>query len=93
MVLKLLRNAGIGFTSSVVSDTISNSIRVIKTTKQTATTAITYQEAFRLVVDKDGLGGLFGRGLTTRLAANGMQGMMFTVLWKLLEDEYKKRFG
>lgn len=28
---KLVRNAGIGFTSSVVSDTISNSIRVLKT--------------------------------------------------------------
>jgi hypothetical protein len=32
---KLLRAAVIGFTASAVSDTCSNSIRVIKTTKQT----------------------------------------------------------
>lgn len=30
---KFLRRAGIGFTASVVSDSISNSLRVIKTTK------------------------------------------------------------
>ena len=31
---KLIRNAGIGFTASIASDTISNSVRVIKTSKQ-----------------------------------------------------------
>ncbi len=35
---KLARNAFIGFTSSVVSDVSSNSLRVIKTTKQTSAT-------------------------------------------------------
>ena len=30
---KFLRNAGIGFAASIVSDTLSNSLRVIKTTK------------------------------------------------------------
>ena len=39
---KLARNALIGFCSSVVSDTISNSLRVIKTTRQTYTTPIRY---------------------------------------------------
>ncbi len=38
---KLLRNAGIGFCSSAVSDTVSNSIRVVKTTKQTAAEHLT----------------------------------------------------
>jgi len=32
---KLLRNAGIGFTCSIISDTISNFMRVIKTSRQT----------------------------------------------------------
>ena len=32
---KLARNASIGFSASVVSDTVSNSIRVLKTSKQT----------------------------------------------------------
>jgi hypothetical protein len=30
---KFLRRAGIGFTASIVSDSISNSLRVVKTTK------------------------------------------------------------
>ena len=37
----LARNAVIGFCSSAVSDTCSNSVRVIKTTTQTSTTPIT----------------------------------------------------
>lgn len=32
---KMLRNAAIGIASSCVSDTVSNSLRVIKTVKQT----------------------------------------------------------
>eukprot|EP00456_Euglypha_rotunda_P074344 TRINITY_DN68025_c0_g1_i1.p1 TRINITY_DN68025_c0_g1~~TRINITY_DN68025_c0_g1_i1.p1 ORF type:complete len:130 (-),score=7.72 TRINITY_DN68025_c0_g1_i1:70-459(-) len=41
LTYKLLRNAAIGFCSSVVSDTTSNSLRVIKTTKQTSAESIT----------------------------------------------------
>jgi len=85
---KLLRNAGIGFTSSIVSDTISNSLRVIKTTKQSHHESISYVQAVRTVVDKDGWIGLFGRGLKTRLITNGTQGMMFTVAWKYLEEAF-----
>ena len=29
--------------------------------------------------------GLFGRGLTTKLISNGIQGAMFRVLWKTIE--------
>lgn len=45
---KLLRAAVIGFTASAVSDTCSNSIRVIKTTKQTHTEPITYPKALQV---------------------------------------------
>jgi len=83
---RLVRNALIGFCSSAVSDTCSNSIRVIKTTKQAATNPMTYGQALRSVVEKDGYAGLFGRGLGTKLISNGLQGMMFTVLWKMGED-------
>jgi hypothetical protein len=41
---KYIRNASIGFTASVISDTISNSLRVIKTTKQTSVNPVTYQQ-------------------------------------------------
>lgn len=41
--MALLRSAGIGFMCTLVSDTISNSIRVIKTVKQTHHVPITYK--------------------------------------------------
>lgn len=53
--------------SSVVSDVTSNSIRVVKTTKQSAQTALTYKEAVQMIVEKDGMYGLFFRGLNTRI--------------------------
>jgi len=88
---KLGRNAFIGFVSSAISDTVSNSLRVIKTTKQTYERAISYRQAVRSVVEKDGIQGLFGRGLKTRIVANGLQGMLFTVIWKGLEDTWNAR--
>eukprot|EP00466_Bigelowiella_natans_P014754 jgi/Bigna1/46341/estExt_Genewise1.C_30320 len=87
MVKKLGRNASIGFAASICSDCCSNSIRVIKTVKQTSTVPITYTAAAKQVIDKDGVMGLLGRGLKTRIMANGMQGIMFKVLWKLFEDK------
>ena len=63
---KLGRNALIGFLSSVVSDSVSNSLRVIKTTRQTFPETISYVDTVRHVVAKDGLLGLLGRGLKTR---------------------------
>ena len=42
----LLRSAFIGFCCTMVSDTISNSIRVMKTMKQTSEEKITYKHAF-----------------------------------------------
>eukprot|EP00126_Sphaerothecum_destruens_P010643 Sdes_comp20786_c0_seq4m16927 len=83
---KLCRNAFIGFCASVVSDTASNSIRVIKTYRQTSTEVVSYLMAVKNVVKADGVVGLFGRGLKTRILANGMQGMAFAVLWKAIED-------
>lgn len=43
-------------------------------------------EAARLVVLQDGILGLFGRGLKTRIIANGLQGILFSILWKLFLD-------
>ena len=63
---KLGRNALIGFLSSVVSDSVSNSLRVIKTTRQTFPETISYVDTVKHVVAKDGLLGLLGRGLKTR---------------------------
>lgn len=79
---KLGRSAVIGFSASAVSDTVSNSLRVLKTTRQTYDKPISYLDAGKEIIKQDGVKGLFGRGLKTRLLANGLQGMMFTILWK-----------
>lgn len=84
---KLGRNAAIGFTCSAVSDTISNSIRVIKTYRQTSAEKVSYVQATKNVIAQDGVLGLFGRGLKTRLLANGMQGLMFSVMWKYFDEK------
>ncbi|KAG8792099.1 hypothetical protein FRC12_007210 [Ceratobasidium sp. 428] len=87
----LLRLAFIGFCASAVSDTVSNSLRVVKTYRQVNDTRISYSEAARAVVLTDGIGGLFGRGLKTRILANGLQGLMFSILWKLFLDLWDKK--
>jgi hypothetical protein len=88
--LKLLRAAALGISAACVSDCISNSIRVLKTTRQTSETTITYKEAAKIVLDKDGWSGLFVRGLGTRLFTNALQATIFTVVWKLGEEQLKK---
>ncbi|KAI5462821.1 mitochondrial carrier domain-containing protein [Mariannaea sp. PMI_226] len=86
LVWWLLRLALIGFCASIVSDSISNSLRVIKTYRQVNDTKVSYVEAARAVVRVDGVLGLFGRGLKTRILANGLQGLLFSILWKLFLD-------
>jgi hypothetical protein len=39
---------------------------------------------WQAIIAKDGVTGLFTRGLTTRIAANGLQNICFTVLWNLV---------
>jgi len=87
----LLRNVSIGFLASVVSDIISNSIRVVKITKQAiaAKHSVGYGDAISMVLAADGWKGLFGRGLKTRIIANGIQSVIFTVIWRGLSQSLK----
>jgi hypothetical protein len=39
-----------------------------------------------LIILDDGVIGLFGRGLKTRILCNGLQGLLFSILWKLFLD-------
>jgi len=89
LYLKLLRQAALGISASFISDLLSNSIRVVKTTKQTSKEALTYLETIKEIVDKDGVLGLFTRGLGTRVLTNCIQATLFTVVWKLVEDSMK----
>ena len=88
---QLMRNALIGFTASFISDICSNSIRVIKTTRQTSTNTQSYSQVIQEILQKDGYKGLFGRGLKTKILSNGIQGILFSVIWNLGQDYYKKQ--
>jgi hypothetical protein len=83
---ELGRRAILGFCSSAISDTCSNSIRVIKVYKQSSEVAISYPQVVRNVIEESGLRGLFFRGLETKILANGMQGILFSILWKHFEE-------
>lgn len=91
----LLRNASIGFIASLVSDTVSNAIRVVKTTKQAIASkhTVNYAEAVSMVLAADGWKGLFGRGLKTRIIANGFQSVVFTVIWRGLSQKLSSKDG
>lgn len=117
LLLSLARSAFLGLCSSCVSDICSNSLRVVKTTKQTArlgnnfeqqqqqqllqgnrtsdTTMTTindkakelsYIDIVKNIIEQDGLQGLFGRGLQTRLLTNAIQGSVFSVLWRYFQQ-------
>jgi len=86
---KLVRNAFIGLCASGVSDCCSNSFRVVKTMKQTANEQVSYTDAIQGILKTDGVQGLLGRGLQTRLVTNGLQGMLFSVVWKLFDEYWK----
>jgi hypothetical protein len=90
---KLLRNAGIGIAASVVSDTVVNAIRVIKTTKQSLGSQRTasYGDTVKIILAADGWVGLFGRGLRTRIFANALQSIVFTVVWRGLKENLMRK--
>mmetsp|Transcript_67354 Transcript_67354/g.208374 ORF Transcript_67354/g.208374 Transcript_67354/m.208374 type:complete len:402 (-) Transcript_67354:75-1280(-) len=86
-VQRIVRNGVRGMCSSVASDVASNSLRVLKTIRQSSDDPdLGYVESARRILDKDGFLGLFGRGLETRLLVNVLQGTFFTILWKLIEE-------
>lgn len=83
---ELGRRALMGFCSSAISDTCSNSIRVVKVYKQSSEVTLSYPEVVRSVIKESGVRGLFLRGLETKILSNGMQGILFSILWKHFEE-------
>ena len=84
----LTRNAGIGFMATMVSDTVSNSMRVIKTYKQTHHENISYREVVSDILRKDGFSGLMFRGLKTKIFTNGLQGVVFSIFYKYFGEKF-----
>jgi len=88
---ELGRRALIGFCSSAVSDSISNSIRIVKVYKQSSLVALTYTQVIQNILMESGWKGLFFRGLETKILSNGLQGILFSILWKYFQEEIEKR--
>ena len=84
--MELGRRAILGFCSSAVSDTCSNSIRVVKVYKQSHPDQMSYMQVVRNVIAESGIQGLMFRGLETKILANGLQGILFSILWKHFEE-------
>lgn len=85
---RLIRSAAIGFAAAAVSDVISNPARVIKLMRQTSPRGTPYATIVRDIVRTDGVLGMATRGLPTKLAANGVQSVAFSVLWRLGQDAW-----
>jgi len=85
LFMKLVRSAAAGVIASFVSDVFSNFLRVLKTTRQTSAESIGYREAAAQIIEKDGVLGLFTRGLGTRVITNAIQASLFSIVWKYLE--------
>ncbi|CAE7722686.1 SLC25A40 [Symbiodinium sp. CCMP2456] len=72
--MKLVRSAFIGAVASSISDVVANSIRVIKTKKQTSEDVnCGYIAAAQQIIASDGICGIFFRGLSTRVFTNILQ--------------------
>ena len=90
---RVLKRALIGFCSSFVSDVVINSIKVIKTTKQSigAKSAISYTAAIKMILSASGYVGLFTRGLPIRIITNGINSVIFVVCWNSIRDWFGRR--
>ena len=81
---KVSRSACIGFCSSSASDIVSNTFRVIKINRQVSSGNESYSKLIKDIVSRDSVLGLMTRGLKVKIITNGIQGMVFTILFDLL---------
>jgi hypothetical protein len=81
--MQLIRNALIGCIASIVSDLVSNSIRVVNAYRQVHDEDLSYTEAAKRIVKEGGLKALFFRGLSIKVIANCLNSIVFNVLVKM----------
>ena len=88
---KHARRAAIGFACSLVSDTATNALRVVKVRVQTSPEPLGYAAAAAAVVGEIGVVGLLTAGLPAKLLANGLSSVVFSVAWKTLMEKRRAR--
>ncbi|EGD73039.1 hypothetical protein PTSG_04750 [Salpingoeca rosetta] len=84
---QVLQNSFIGLSCAVVTNILANPLSVLKAYKQSHTESVTYTQAFRQIVGQHGILHLFKRGISTRLCVDGINSMVFTVLWRFLAPQ------
>ena len=82
----------VGVGASCVSDVVSNTVRVLKTYRQTSPEKVTYGEAFGIMLEEEGgdVVALATRGLRTRLSINALQSGIFSIGWKYFQSVSSK---
>lgn len=82
---QIVRNGLIGFCSAFNSDVVSNTFRVVKINKQ-ARINDSYITIINDIIKREGIRGLAFRGLKTKILINGIQGMVFSVLFNMIKN-------
>jgi len=88
---KHARRALIGFACSLVADTLTNALRVVKVRVQTSAEPVGYGAAAAAVVTERGVVGLLTAGLPAKLLSNGISSIVFSVVWKTLMERRARR--
>lgn len=89
----VMRSGAIGFLSTLGTDVLVNSLRVVKTFKQTSNEQVSYGQVMAEIIKSDGVSGVFSRGLSTKIIMNSVQGASFAVSWKYMEHRLKESTG
>lgn len=76
-----------GVTATIVSDTITNPIRVLKIYRQTNKHNISYYNSYKEIINEYGYRNFIFRGLKTRLFMHSLQNGLFVIMWKKF-DKY-----
>lgn len=71
--------------ATCVSDCFANTFRVLKTARQTMAGVNSYAEVARVIIRTDGVRGLLGRALLTRMVTNSVQAVVFTLVLRRLK--------
>lgn len=84
--------AGIGGGSAAIGGMLSQisiaSFPSTAATSMVATNSVSYIDIISTIIQENGVWSLFTRGLSSRVISNGLQSILFTVVWKEIMSRY-----
>ena len=66
---------------------LTNPVRIIKTNKQSVEHSANYKDIVLDIYKKYGILEFWKRGLVIRIVTHGLQGSLFLILWKEIENK------